>query len=160
MRRIAAMTGWTRVFLGCVAGAISVIVCHQTTLQIFFWLGLAPQAAFRVAHVPPFNMPMVVSITFWGAIYGGLFAAVLPRLRGPIWLNGLPLGLCAMLIGWFVFQPLKGQPVAFGWQTGPLLRSLTAYELWGLGVGVILPLLHPRGIGAPRRPWGRPTLAT
>ena len=106
----------TRIFLGCVAGAVSVLLFHQTSLQILFWLGLAPQAAFRVAHVPPFNMPMVVSITFWGAVYGGIFAALTDRLRKPLWWFGWPLGLCAMLIGWFVFQPLKGQPMAFGGQ--------------------------------------------
>jgi hypothetical protein len=155
------MTGApTRLFLGCVAGAVSVLVFHQMTLQIFFWLGLAPQAAFRVAHVPPFNMPMVVSLTFWGGVYGALFGLVTPWLRGPLWLNGLPLGLCAMVLAWFVFLPLKGQPVAFGWHHEPILRSLAAYGLWGIGTGLILPLLHPRGMGAPRPPWIRPTLAT
>jgi hypothetical protein len=150
----------TRVFLGCVAGAVSVLIFHQTTLQIFFWLGFAPQAAFRSAHVPPFNMPMVLSITFWGAVYGGLFGLLLPRLRGPIWLNGLLLGLCAMLIAWFVFLPLNGKPIAFDWHALPMLRSFIAYAMWGLGVGIFLPLMHPRTIGAPRSRWARSTLAT
>ena len=149
----------TRVFLGCVAGAASMLLFHQMALQIFFWLGLTQQAAFRVGRVPPFHMPVVVSITFWGAVYGGIFGLLVPRLRGPIWLNGLLLGLCAMLIGWFVFLPLKDQPIAFGWQAWPMLRSLIAYALWGLGIGVILPLMHPRGIGAPPPSWARRRLA-
>ena len=123
----------TRVFLGCVAGAISVLIFHQTTLQVFFWLGLAPQSAFRVGHVPPFNMPMVLSITFWGAVYGGVFGLLMPRMRGPIWLNGLLLGLCAMLISWFVFLPLNGKPLAFAWHAWPMLRSFVAYGLLGPG---------------------------
>ena len=150
----------TRIFLGCVAGAVSVLIFHQPTLQVFWWLGLAPQAAFRVAHVPPFNMPMVVSITFWGAVYGGFFGLLMPRLRGPVWLNGLPLGLCAMLVAWFVFLPLKGQPAAFGWQAWPMLRSLIAYGLWGFGTAIILPLLHPRRMSARRSPWVRGGLVT
>jgi ABC-type enterochelin transport system permease subunit len=150
----------TRIFLGSVAGAISVLIFHQTILQVFFWVGLAPQAAFRVAHVPPFNMPMVVSITFWGAVYGGLFGLVAPRLKGRLWLNGMALGMCAMLIAWFVFLPLKSQPMAWGWEAWPMARSLIAYLLWGAGVGLILPLLHPRGMGATRPPFGRPGLAT
>jgi hypothetical protein len=153
-------TSPTRLFLGCVAGAVSVLMIHQTIMQAFFWVGLAPQAAFRVGHVPPFNMPMVLSITFWGAVYGGIFGLLTPRMRGPIWLNGLLLGLCAMLIAWFVFLPLKGQPMAFGWQIWPMVRSLIAYGMWGLGVGLILPLMHPRGMGAPRPPWMRTGLAT
>jgi hypothetical protein len=150
----------TRVFLGCVAGAVSVLIFHQTTLQVFFWLGLAPQAAFRVGHVPPFNMPMVLSITFWGAVYGGIFGLLTPRLRGPIWLNGLLLGCCAMLVAWFVFLPLNGKPVAFDWRLWPMLRSAMAYALWGFGVGICLPLMHPRAIGASRPPWVRSGLAT
>jgi hypothetical protein len=88
-----------RIFLGCIAGAISVLVFHQTTLQLFFWFGLAPQAAFRVAVVPPFHAPMVVSITFWGAVYGGMFRWLVPYLPRLILVRGLLAGLCAMLIG-------------------------------------------------------------
>jgi hypothetical protein len=134
----------SRVFLGCIAGAIAALVFHQTTLQIFFWLGLAPQAAFRIAHVPPFHAPMVVSVTFWGALYGGLFGWATSRLKGPLWLYGLAAGLCTMLLSCFVIRPLCGAPVAFGWQTAALLRSFAAHEMWGLGVGLILPLLLPR----------------
>jgi hypothetical protein len=159
MEPAAMMTPSTRIFLGCVAGAVSVLLFHQTTLQILFWLGLAPMAAFRVAHVAPFNMPMVVSITFWGAVYGGIFAALTSRLRKPLWWFGWPLGICAMLIGWFVFQPLKGQPIAFGGQTGPMLRTFLAYSLWGIGVTLILPLLHPRSRGAGRPPFVPQTFA-
>jgi hypothetical protein len=138
------ITPSSRVFLGCIAGAIAALVFHQTTLQIFFWLGLAPQAAFRIAHVPPFHAPMVVSVTFWGALYGGLFGWVTPRLKGPLWLYGLVAGLCAMLLSWFVIRPLSGASVAFDWQQAAMLRSFAANEMWGLGVGLILPILLPR----------------
>nr|WP_294506001.1 hypothetical protein [uncultured Rhodopila sp.] len=139
-----------RIFLGGVAGAIAVLVFHQTALQIFFWLGLAPQAAFRIAQVPPFHAPMVASITFWGAVYGGVFGWVAPRLKGPLWVNGLAAGLCAMLLSWFVVRPLAGNPIAFGWQTQAMLQSFVACELWGFGLGLILPLMLPRRLCAAR----------
>lgn len=134
----------TRIFLGCVAGAIAVLTFQQTALQVFFWLGLAPQAAFRIAQVPPFHAPMVASITFWGAVYGGVFGWAAPRLKGPLWLNGLAAGLCSVLLSWFVVRPLAGYPVAFGWQTAPMLQSFAASELWGAGLGLILPMMLPR----------------
>src|SRR3954468_17574656 len=108
-----------RIFLGSVAGALSVLLFHQTSLQVLFWVGLAPQAAFRFAHVAPFNMPMVVSLTFWGAVYGGLFALLKCYLPGRIYWYGVPLGLFALLMSWFVFLPLKGLPMAFGGATAP-----------------------------------------
>jgi hypothetical protein len=143
----------TNIFLGCVAGAIAVLVFHQTTLQFFFWLGLAPHPAFRVAHVPPFNAPMVASMTFWGAVYGGVFGALVPWIRGPLWLKGAAAGLCAMAIAWFVFLPLMGQPAAFGWQPSPMLRSVAAYQMWGLGLSLLLPVLHPRRVDGSRPGW-------
>jgi hypothetical protein len=150
----------TRIFLGCVAGALSVLVFHQTTLQIFFWLGWAPQAAFRTAQVPPFHAPLVASITFWGAVYGGLFGVALPWVRAPLWLKGIAAGLTAMAISWFVFLPLLGHPVAFAWKAGPMLRSFTAYQMWGVGLSLILPLLLPRRLGGPPRShWDRHHLA-
>jgi hypothetical protein len=149
-----------RIFLGCIAGAISVLVFHQTTLQLFFWLGLAPQAAFRVAVVPPFHAPMVVSITFWGAVYGGMFSLLVPYLPRLILVRGLLAGLCAMLIGWFVVRPLAGNPAAYGWQVEPMLQSCAAWCVWGIGITLILPLLHPRGLHGARRGWDRRHLAT
>jgi hypothetical protein len=134
----------TRIFLGCVAGAIAVLTFHQPALQIFFWLGLAPQAAFRIAQVPPFHAPMVASITFWGAVYGGAFGWVAPRLKGPLWVHGLAAGLCALLLSWFVVRPLSGNSIAFGWQTRAMLQSFVAYELWGAGLSLILPMMLPR----------------
>jgi hypothetical protein len=134
----------TRVFLGCVAGALSVLVFHQTVLQVFFWLGWAPQAAFRIAHVPPFNAPLVVSFTFWGGVYGALFGWLLPRMTQPLWLYGSAAGLCAMTFAWFVFLPLAGHHAAFGWQPWPMLRSFVAYQMWGIGLSLVLPLLNPR----------------
>ncbi len=146
----------TRVFIGCVAGALAVLMFHQTTLQIFYWLGWTPMAAFRIAQVPPFNAPMVASITFWGAVYGGLFALVVPFVRGPLWLKGMIAALCAMMISWFIFLPLMGRPAAFGWHALPMLRSLAAYQMWGLGLRLLLPLLIPRHWGGR---WGGHHLA-
>lgn len=150
----------TRIFLGCIAGAISVLVFHQTTLQLFFWCGLAPQAAFRVAVVPPFNAPLVVSITFWGAVYGGLFGWASPLLPRPVLLKALMAGVFAVLMGWFVIRPLAGHPVALGWRVGPMLRSAAACGMWGLGVTLILPMLLPRGLNRARQAWDRHHLAT
>jgi hypothetical protein len=144
-----------QIFLGCIAGAISVLVFHQTLLQLFFWCGIAPQAAFRVAQVAPFNAPMVVSITFWGAVYGGIFGLLAPRLKAPMLVKAMLAGLFAMLMGWFVVRPLAGHAIAFGWETAPMLRSAAACLMWGIGVTLILPLLHPRRLHRPQRAWNR-----
>jgi len=145
-----------RIFLGSVAGALAVLLFHQGSLQILYWAGLAPQAAFRLAHVPPLNMPMVVSLTFWGAVYGGVFSVLKAYLPGRLYWYGPLLGVFALLMSWFVFLPLKGLPIAFGGASGPILRSTMAYLLWGIGVTLLLPLLHPRLRRPRRRPMAPP----
>ena len=90
-------------------------------------------------------MPLIASLCFWGGLYGLTFGLVLPRLpRAPMWLLGLGLGLLAALFGWFVVAALKGQPVAGGFVLLRMLVSLLINGAWGIGVGLIFPLLMRR----------------
>jgi hypothetical protein len=52
--------------------------------------------------------------------------------------------LVAALIGWFVVAPLKGQAIAGGFVPVRMLISVLINGAWGVGVGVILPLLMAR----------------
>ena len=134
----------TRVFLGCVAGALSILVFHQTTLQIFFWLGWAPLAAFRTAQVPPFHAPLVASITFWGAIYGGVFGLALPWIKGTALApghGGRPVRDDPILVR---VPAADGASCGAGLALWPILRSFIAYQMWGFGLTPLLPMLLPR----------------
>jgi len=53
----------------------------------------------------------------------------------------------AALVGWFVVAPLKGQPVASGFDPARMLVSILINGFWGIGVGVILPFLLPKSAG-------------
>ena len=63
-------------------------------------------------------------------------------------LLGLGLGLLAALVGWFVVAPLRGQPVAGGFVPARMLVSVLINGAWGIGVGLILPLLLGRRTAA------------
>jgi hypothetical protein len=139
-----------RVFLGFVAGALSVLTFHQGMVTVLHFLGLARQAPFQTNLVPPLGVPAIVSLCFWGGLYGAAFGALLPRFRMPSWLAGVGLGVVAVLIGWFVVAPLKGQPLAAGFAAWPMERSLLINLTWGFGVGLLLPLLSPRPLGSAR----------
>lgn len=143
----------TRVFLGCVAGALAMLMFHQTTLQVFYWLGLTQHPAFRIAHVPPFNVPMVVSVTFWGAVYGGVFGWLCPHIPRAFPVRAMFAGSFALLMSWFVVRPLAGYQVAFGWQAYPMICSAAANLMWGIGCAAILPALNPRCLLTRSRAW-------
>jgi hypothetical protein len=133
-----------RALLGFVAGSLAVLTFHQAVVELLHLARLVPQAAYRVTPVMPFNVPLVVDLSFWGGLYGLLYGLVQPRLRGPAWLGGLALGLLAAAVGMLVVAPLKGHPVAWGWHAWPMLRSCLINGGWGLGVSLLYALLQPR----------------
>jgi hypothetical protein len=139
----------TRACLGFSAGAIAALVFHQGLAGIFDVAGIGKMVAFRVQPTWPFGIPALVSLSFWGAMYGVVLALRMPRFRRPLWQVGIALGLIAGLVTLFVVLPLKGFPVAHGWAVWPIARTLILTMSWGMGTGLILPLLQPRPLHRP-----------
>ncbi len=137
-----------RAFLGFIAGAIAVLTFHQGLVAALHWISpdWVPFAPYRTMPVPPFGIPAIVSNCFWGGMWGTVFGLVTPRLTWPLWLCGLILGLIAALVALLIVAPLKGLPVAGGWVISNMVRSCVINGFFGLGVGLILPLLSPRAL--------------
>ena len=134
-----------RAALGFAAAVLSVLTFHQGMWALLHAARIMPPAPYPTDPVPPFGVPLIASLCFWGGLYGLGFGLALPRLpRAPMWLLGLGLGLLAAVVGWFVVAPLKGQPVAGGFVPLRMLVSVLINGAWGIGVGVILPLLGAR----------------
>jgi hypothetical protein len=145
MRGVPAMAAPQRAALGFAAAVLSVLTFHQGMWALLHAAGIMPPAPYPTNPVPPFGVPLIASLCFWGGLYGLGFGLALPRLpRAPMWLLGLGLGLLAAVVGWFVVAPLKGQPVAGGFVPLRMLVSVLINGAWGIGVGVILPLLGAR----------------
>ncbi len=137
----------TRAAIGFAAAAISVLTFHQAmwaALHVLQLPGLGMPPAYPIGPTPPWGVPRIADLAFWGGLYGIVFGLALPRLPPPLWLDGLALGIIAVLVGFFVVAPLKGNPVGGGWQLTNWGRSLLINGFWGIGVGIIAPLLMPR----------------
>lgn len=133
----------TRAMFGFIAGALSVLIFHQGVWWLFHLGGLMPPP-YPMTPVPPWSVPLTIDFCFWGGLYGLVYALVVPRLAMPLWLSGLVLGLIATLVLWFVVAAIKGRPIANGWNPRVMLVVLVIHVAWGIGVGLILPLLKPR----------------
>jgi hypothetical protein len=138
-----------RIALGFVTAVISVLIFHQGMWALLHYinlpfLGMPP--AYPMDHIPPFGVPRLVSLCFWGGVWGALFAAVWRGSTGTYWLGGIWLGVTAMLVGLFIVAPLKGQPFAGGGLASNWIKSFLINGTWGLGVGLLLPnlLREPR----------------
>ena len=68
--------------LAFVAGFVSTIVFHLGLLQLMHMAGLAPSAAWHMNAVPPLGVPSVVSLAFWGGVWGIALWAVVRNMTG------------------------------------------------------------------------------
>lgn len=128
-----------RAILGFLAAVVSVLTFHQGMWEILHLAGMMPPP-YPTGPVPPFGVPLIVDLCFWGGVWGVVFGLILPALpRAPMPLLGLGLGIAAALTGIFIVPLIKG--------TTPH-PSLGLFEIsflingfWGIGVGIILPIL-------------------
>ena len=58
------------VLVGFVAGALSVLVFHQLGFWIANELGYARAPLYSLRPVPPFGVPAILSLAFWGGLWG------------------------------------------------------------------------------------------
>ena len=124
--------------LAFVAGFIATLVFHQGLLQILHLAGMVPAAAWNMDPTPPLGVPKVLSLAFWGGLWGIVLWALIARRGGAAhWLLALALGaLLPSLVAWFVVFPIKGIALTSTLIFGALLLN----GAWGLGVALCMRL--------------------
>ncbi|HEY8586469.1 MAG TPA: hypothetical protein VIL60_07015 [Rhodanobacter sp.] len=131
--------------LAFVAGFASTLVFHQGLLELLHRLGAFPRAAWNMTAVPPLHVPSVISLAFWGGLWGIALWALVRNLHGSRrWLWGAVWGaLLPSIVALFVVFPLKGMPVAGGFDPKLILGALLLNGVWGLGVVGLMKLYRP-----------------
>jgi hypothetical protein len=126
---------------GFVAGFLATLVFHQLTLALLWGAGMAPFGPFQMTPTQPFGVPAVLSLAFWGGVWGiayALFDRRFPR-GGGYWATAFLFGaILPSLVALLVVLPLKGKPLGGGWQPGLLVTVLLVNGAWGIGTGLIL----------------------
>jgi hypothetical protein len=100
---------WLRWFL---AGALAVPLAHQVMLALLNAAGLAQVHPYSLTPTKPFGIPQVISLSFWGGVWGVILGMVLLRAhsRRAWWVAATLFGAIApTLVAAFVVAPLKGQ---------------------------------------------------
>jgi hypothetical protein len=129
---------WLRWF---VAGALAVPLFHQVVLAALNAAGWIARAPFAMTPTKPFGVPQVVSLAFWGGVWGILLGLILARrVATSYWLLALILGaILPTLVAAFVVAPLKGLPS--GGNVKLLVVGLLVNGAWGLGTAAIYRLM-------------------
>lgn len=133
--------------LGFIAGFLATLTLHQITIGLLAAAGVIPSGPYSMRPIPPFGVPAVLNLAFWGGVWGCVWALVADRMPRnlPLWLAGLIFGAIApTLFGWFVVAPLKGQPVAQGFNLARMWIGPLVNGMWGLGTALIYDFARQR----------------
>jgi hypothetical protein len=121
------------------AGFLAVLIFHQGAFALLHLIGFTAIAPYQMKPTQPFGIPQVISSAFWGGIWGMVFALIMPYLRRLYWLGALLFGsLGPTLVFLFIILPLRGQPVAGGWQPQLIATGLIVNGAWGLGTALLV----------------------
>lgn len=135
----------TILLIGFVAGALATLIFHQAAVWLLNALGVIQNAPYSWRPVAPLGVPQFLNLAFWGGLWGCVFALVADRFprAWPLWLAGLLFGAVApTLVGWFVVAPLRGQPVAQGFNPARMWVGPVINAAWGLGTAVLHQILR------------------
>ena len=123
-----------------VAGFVATLTFHQAMLALLNAIGFANRRPFALAPVPPFDIPQVISLAFWGGVWGILLGLYLQKVsKKKQWTSALFFGaVLPTLVAWFVVAPLKHQPVAAGWDFKAMLTGVLVNAAWGLGTAALI----------------------
>ena len=130
---------------GFAAGFVATLAFHQSVLALLHAAGRTPRRPWDMSPTPPFGVPAVLSLAFFGGLWGVALWLLLRR-SSHYWTTALAFGaLAPSAVALFIVFPLKHQPVAGGWDPAILVGALLLNGAWGLGVGLFL-----RALGGPR----------
>jgi hypothetical protein len=137
-----ALLSRTTIIGGFVAGALAVLVFHQGLVFLINLAGLGSYSAYNWAPTRPFGVPQVLSLAFWGGVWGIVWAMLAMRLRGG---GSLALAfvfgaILPTLVAAAVVVPLKGGDPKIFMQPAVILFALAVNGAWGLGTELILRL--------------------
>jgi hypothetical protein len=130
-----------RALFGFIAGFFATLMFHQLALWLLWQAGIAPFAPFLMAPTHPFGIPAVMSLAFWGGVWGIAYALIDGRFPNGAgyWLAALLFGgIAPSAVALLVVLPLKGHPVGGGWHAPLLLTAFIVDAAWGIGTGLIL----------------------
>lgn len=128
-----------------IAGALAVPLCHQVVVAILNAVGFIDRSPFSFAATKPFGVPELISLSFWGGVWGLILMLVAGRLQGAkFWIVAVLFGAIApTLVAGFVVAPLKGLPA--GGNAKMAMAGLLINGAWGLGTAALARMMERWG---------------
>jgi hypothetical protein len=123
-----------------VAGFMSTLMFHQGLFHVLYLSGKVAKPAWNMSAVPPLQVPSVISLAFWGGVWGiALWAMIKKQGNAKQWLfSGILGALLPSLVALLLVFPLKGQAFAAAWDLKIWIGAFLLNGAWGLGVCLLM----------------------
>ena len=120
---------WVKAFF---AGFLATLLFHQGLVALFWLAGAIPAPPWSMSPVAPLGVPKVISLAFWGGVWGLPVWWLIRRWRGVRqWLAALVVGAIGpTAVALLVVFPLKGLDV----NSATVIGGLLVNGAWGIGV--------------------------
>jgi hypothetical protein len=121
-----------------VVGFLATLVFHQGVFALFYMAGAVPNPPFSMVSTAPLGVPAVVSLAFWGGVWGiPAWWVIRHAAAAAYWIRAIVFGaLAPSAVALFVVFPIKGLGVAGGWDPRIVVGALILNGAWGLGVAL------------------------
>jgi MFS-type transporter involved in bile tolerance (Atg22 family) len=122
------------------AGFISTLIFHQGVLGVLYMANLLPNAPFNMTPTQPLGVPSVISLAFFGGLWGILIVKLVEKLSGrkQILMSIIYGAIGPSFVALAVVFPIKG--IAFNLMILPIALLLNG--AWGLGTHLIMKMLR------------------
>jgi len=128
-----------RLLLGFVAGFFATLFFHQPVLWLLHIAGATPRGPYNMKAVAPLHVPSVISLAFWGGVWGIIMIAALSKVPkgAAYYLIAAVFGaILPTLASWFISAPMHGQPAAVP-KPPMMLIGFAVNAAWGLGTAIL-----------------------
>lgn len=131
-----------------IAGFVATLTFHQGLLWLFDQQGIVDATAWNMIAVPPLAAPAVISLAFWGGLWGMLLWLLIRRAQAAGYYVGAALlgAVFPSLVALTLVPLLRGQAieaVMAAWNLHRVGIALALNGAWGLGVAVFMRVMHP-----------------
>ncbi len=126
------------------AGFLATVIFHQGVFALLHAAGVVPVGAWNMTSVPPLGIPSVISLAFWGGLWGIILWLIIRNMVGAkYWIVATVVGaVAASAVALLVVFRIKGIPVEGNMIVGAAILN----GAWGFGVALFMRLA--RNIGA------------
>jgi hypothetical protein len=131
-----------------IAGFLSTLVFHQAVILVFHLMGVFARAPWNMEPVAPLGVPSVISLAFWGGVWGIPIWYLMRHATGAAyWIRAIVFGAIGpTVVAFLVVVPMKGGAVGAGWDPKLWIGGLIVNGAWGFGLALLIRALRRVGL--------------